>query len=74
MSYVRWRKRGNLLRKEQEVTECEEDFSTSLEMTVSGIEKSKERRMAASGFICFFLPRFKKANPPINPANKDLPY
>ena len=25
-----------------------------------GIEKSKKRRMAASGFICFFLPRLRK--------------
>ncbi len=35
-SYVRQRKRGNLLRKEQERAECEEDFSTALEMTVWG--------------------------------------
>ena len=34
MSYVRQRKRGNLLRKEQGTTECKEDFSTALEMTV----------------------------------------
>ena len=27
MSYVRQRKRGNLLRKEQESAECKEDFS-----------------------------------------------
>ena len=27
MSYVRQRKMGNLLRKEQETTECKEDFS-----------------------------------------------
>ena len=27
MSYVRQRKRGNLLRKEQESVECKEDFS-----------------------------------------------
>ena len=36
MSYVRQRKRGNLLRKEQESTECKEDFSTVLEMRVWG--------------------------------------
>ena len=34
--YVRQRKRGNLLRKEQEKVECEEYFSTALEMTVWG--------------------------------------
>ena len=33
-SYVRQRKRGTLLRKEQERAECKEDFSTTLEMTV----------------------------------------
>ena len=33
-SYVRQRKRGNLLRKEQERAECKDDFSTLLEMTV----------------------------------------
>ena len=33
-SYVRQRKRGNLLRKEQERAECKEDFLTALEMTV----------------------------------------
>ena len=32
--YVRQRKKGNLLRKEQERAECKEDFSTALEMTV----------------------------------------
>ena len=32
--YVRQRKRGNLLRREQERTKCKEDFSTALEMTV----------------------------------------
>ena len=35
-SYVRQRKMGNLLRKEQERAECKEDFSTALEMTVWG--------------------------------------
>ena len=35
-SYVRQRKTGNLLRKEQERAECKEDFSTLLEMTVWG--------------------------------------
>ena len=35
-SYVRQRKRGNLLRREQERAECKEDFSTALEMTVWG--------------------------------------
>ena len=34
MSYVRQRKRGNLLRKEQERAKCKEDFLTALEMTV----------------------------------------
>ena len=46
MSYVRQRKRGNLLRKEQEATKCKEDFSTALEMTVSGdgfISRSVQR-------------------------------
>ena len=33
-SYVRQRKRGKLLRKEQERAECKEDFSTSLKMAV----------------------------------------
>ena len=33
-SYVRQRKMGNVLRKEQERAECKEDFSTALEMTV----------------------------------------
>ena len=36
-SYVRQRKKGNLLRKEQERTKCKEDFSTVLEMTVWGM-------------------------------------
>ena len=27
---------------------------------IGGIEKSKKRRMAASGFICFFIPRLRK--------------
>ena len=35
-SYVRQRKRGKFLRKEQERAECKEDFSTALEMTVWG--------------------------------------
>ena len=35
-------------------------FLAALEMTVGGIEKSKKRRMAASGFICFFIPRLRK--------------
>ena len=45
-SYVRQRKRGNLLRKEQERAECEEYFSTLLEMTVWGngvISRSVQR-------------------------------
>ena len=44
--YVRQRKRGNLLRKEQEKVECEEYFSTLLEMTVWGdgfISRSVQR-------------------------------
>ena len=36
-SYVRQRKRGILLRKEQERAECKEDFLTALEMTVGGM-------------------------------------
>ena len=32
-SYVRQRKRGNLLRRKQERAECKEDFSTALLMT-----------------------------------------
>jgi len=32
--YVRQRKRGTLLRMEQERAECKDDFSTALEMTV----------------------------------------
>ena len=35
-------------------------FLAALEMTVWGVEKSKKRRMAASGFICFFIPRLRK--------------
>ena len=35
-------------------------FLAALEMTVGGIEKSKKHRMAASGFICFFIPRLRK--------------
>ena len=35
-------------------------FLAALEMTVWGGEKSKKRRMAASGFICFFIPRLRK--------------
>ena len=35
-SYVRQRKRGNLLRRKQEKVECEEYFSTLLEMTAWG--------------------------------------
>ena len=45
-SYVRQRKRGNLLRKEQERAECKEDFLTALEMTVWGkgfISRSVQR-------------------------------
>ena len=41
-SYVRQRKRGNLLRRKQEATECKKDFSTALEMTVSGDRKVQE--------------------------------
>ena len=41
-SYVRQRKRGNLLRKEQERAEYKEDFSTLLEMTVSVDRKVQE--------------------------------
>ena len=40
------RKRGNVLRKEQERAECKEDFSTALEMTVWGngfISRSVQR-------------------------------
>ena len=34
---MRQRKREKLLRKEQGTTECKEDFSTALEMTVGGM-------------------------------------
>ena len=42
--YVRQRKRGNLLRKEQERAECKEDFSTALEMTVGKAADSMNLR------------------------------
>ena len=44
--YVRQRKRGNLLRKEQERAECKKDFLTALKMTVWGngfISRSVQR-------------------------------
>ena len=40
-SYVRQRKMGNVLRKEQERAECKEDFSTLLEMTVWGMDNPR---------------------------------
>ena len=43
-SYVRQRKMGNLLRKEQERAECKEDFSTVLEMTVGKAADSMNLR------------------------------
>ena len=43
-SYVRQRKRGNLLRRKQEKVECEDDFSTSLEMTVGKAADSMNLR------------------------------
>ena len=43
-SYVRQRKRGTLLRKEQERAECKEDFSTALEMTVGKAADSMNLR------------------------------
>ena len=43
-SYVRQRKRGNLLRKEQERAEYKEDFSTALEMTVGKAADSMNLR------------------------------
>ena len=43
-SYVRQRKRGNLLRKEQERAKCKEDFSTALEMTVGKAADSMNLR------------------------------
>ena len=36
------RKRGNVLRKEQESAECKEDFLTALEMRVWGDRKVQE--------------------------------
>ena len=45
-SYVRQRKRGNLLRRKQERAECKEDFLTALEMKVGGngfISRSVQR-------------------------------
>ena len=38
------RKRGNLLRKEQERAECKEDFSTAFEMTVGKAADSMNLR------------------------------
>ena len=43
-SYVRQRKRGILLRKEQERAECKEDFLTALEMTVGKAADSMNLR------------------------------
>ena len=42
--YVRQRKRGNLLRREQERAECKEDFSTAFEMTVGKAADSMNLR------------------------------
>uniref|UniRef100_UPI0040254EA2 hypothetical protein n=1 Tax=Prevotella sp. TaxID=59823 RepID=UPI0040254EA2 len=42
--YVRQRKRGNLLRKEQERAKCKKDFSTVLEMTVGKAADSMNLR------------------------------
>ena len=39
--YVRQRKRGKFLRKEQERAECKDDFSTLLEMTVWGMDNPR---------------------------------
>ena len=43
-SYVRQRKRGILLRKEQERVECKEDFSPALEMAVGKAADSMNLR------------------------------
>ena len=44
MSYVRQRKRGNLLRKEQERAKCKEDFLTAPLMTVGKAADSMNLR------------------------------
>ena len=72
-AYVRQWKRGILLRKGQGKTEFKEDFSTTLEMTVRGIAQSRKRGMRAGCFICFPA-SLRKANLPIDLANKDSPY
>ena len=43
-SYVRQRKRGKLLQKEQEGAECKEDFLTVLEMAVGKAADSMNLR------------------------------
>ena len=53
--------KGKTFAKEARKRGVQGRFLAALEMTVSGgIEKSKKRRMAASGFICFFIPRLRK--------------
>ena len=44
MSYVRQRKRGNLLRRKQERAECKEDFLTAPLMTVGKAADSMNLR------------------------------
>ena len=52
--------KGNPFAKGARKRGVQERFLAALEMTVWGVEKSKKRRMAASVFICFFIPRLRK--------------
>ena len=52
--------KGKTFAKEARKRGVQERFLAALEITVGGIEKSKKRRMAASGFICFLIPRLRK--------------
>ena len=52
--------KGKTFAKEARKRGVQERFLAALEMTVWRVEKSKKRRMAASGFICFFIPRLRK--------------
>ena len=52
--------KGKPFAKEARKSRVQGRFLAALEMTVWGIEKSKKSRMAASGFICFFIPRLRK--------------
>ena len=52
--------KGKPFAKEARKSRVQGRFLAALEMTVWGVEKSKKRRMAASVFICFFIPRLRK--------------